>query len=951
LHFARAVTRSILDRYGLPPDREAFVQSEPPSGRVIVIAPTRAACETIELALGLHIETYLEKHHGARVRELARGGRGFGIIAGTGTGKTLAIRPISEELLHTTDLRVGVVNREREATPDTPTWNVIIVTTGIARRWFEDSDILPTDTLIVDEIHQTSAELELCLALGKRVGCRFIWLSATVDPTFYREYLSSADVLQVEDFDARKAAVVRIVDKEPLRFLDDKFLQQVVRQRRGIAMFVPTRRGVEEAAEHVEINAPRVNTAYYHGGEPIRIIRPFLEGGEKKPFFLAMTAAGQSALNVRGLDTVVIDDVRFYNEVDRGRNVLMQEHLGANEILQMAGRVHGRVEGGRVFILSDRDIQFDQLRPTAPEFQLAGDSERVAITCAALGVRADELELPVPLDKIAYRRALALLERRGIVERGRLTAYGRNVEAMPVERPWAELLVLANDDLLPFLSVMSAIESLHRMTREERDLDGLIVPGSDHLTAYNLYAEAFASAGYLGEVYGLPRHLFDEREVDAWATRRGVLVKAVEDAALGMASVYRAVGLPLPATMPNAGDTDLRSFQQLVAEVMPFDLVIDEETASGEEVRVSKTSVCGSWGAIAGEIRYFADKLGNPRASVEGTQVPMDLVRRYARALEPELVFDADRKRSPLVLRRRVEYHGFDLGREIEPVDEFPVELRGQARHLIAEALARGEARHIAVKRNQPLIEEVRESWRRSGGRTPKLGLAELTSMYEAKLADVSSIEEFRHTDLDLTRELETLVPASVRAEYSRLPDRVNLRDREVEIQYDVEETPEGKIGIARLRLPEKLARTLVESELPTLDRPLRFVVTRGARGAARAATLESLQEELERPFTDEELEEMNRAWEARREERRDRKRRSRASGSAEHGRETHRRKQRPGRRERAAQREGEPARAEDTRRHHDEQRRGPRQPYVENERNERPRRGGLRGRRGPRWR
>ena len=70
-------------------------------------------------------------------------GKGFGIVAGTGTGKTLAIRPIAEELLGTTDLRVGVVNREREATPETPTWNVVIVTTGIARRWFEDGDIWP----------------------------------------------------------------------------------------------------------------------------------------------------------------------------------------------------------------------------------------------------------------------------------------------------------------------------------------------------------------------------------------------------------------------------------------------------------------------------------------------------------------------------------------------------------------------------------------------------------------------------------------------------------------------------------------------------------------------------------------------------------------------------------------------------------------------------------------
>jgi hypothetical protein len=594
--------RDVRDQY-LPPDHAAFVGAEPPTGRVIVIAPTRAACETIELALGLHIETYLERHHGARVRELARARRGFGIVAGTGSGKTLAIRPIAEELLGTTELRVGVVNREREATPETPSWNVVIVTTGIARRWFQDGDILAQDTLVVDEIHQTSAELELCLALGKRVGCRFIWLSATVDPTFYRTYLDSADVLEVYAFDPQKAAKVDVVNKEPTEFLDDRFLQSVYKQKRGVALFVPTRKGVEQAAQYVEERAPRINTAFYHGGEPIRVLRPFLEGGERKPYFLAMTAAGQSALNVQGLDTVIIDDVRFTSIVERGRNVLTKLHLGANEILQMAGRVHGRVAGGRVFILSDRDIDFFSLRPTAPEFQLAGDSERVAITCADLGVDAADLELPVPLDRTAYRRAVRFLESRGIIEDGRLTRYGRAVEAMPVEREWAELLVNAEDDLVPYLAVMSGVESLHRMTRDERDLEGLIVPGSDHLTVYNVYAEAFRVAGYIGEVYGLPRHLFREEEIAEWAERRGVLVKSIEDAALGMASVYRGLGLRLPADLPPAHEGTRRRFALLLAEYMPFDLVIDEQTSWGEEARVSKTSVCGSWGAIAGELR------------------------------------------------------------------------------------------------------------------------------------------------------------------------------------------------------------------------------------------------------------------------------------------------------------------------------------------------------------
>ena len=32
-----------------------------------------------------------------------------------------------------------------------------------------------------------------------------------------------------------------------------------------------------------------MRVAFYHGGEPIRVIRPFLEGGVEKPYLLAMT--------------------------------------------------------------------------------------------------------------------------------------------------------------------------------------------------------------------------------------------------------------------------------------------------------------------------------------------------------------------------------------------------------------------------------------------------------------------------------------------------------------------------------------------------------------------------------------------------------------------------------------------------------------------------------------
>jgi hypothetical protein len=389
------------------------------------------------------------------------------------------------------------------------------------------------------------------------------------------------------------------------------------------------------------------------------------------------------------------------------------------------------------------------------------------------------------------------------------------------------------------------------MTRDDRDLDGLIVPGSDHLTAYNVYAEAFRSAGYMGEVYGLARHLFDDR-IDEWAEQRGVLVKAIEDTALAMASVYRGVGLPLPQRLPYAREETRRAFADLVARYMPFDLVIDEETADGQEARVSKTSVCGSWGPIAGELRYFADRFGIPRASIEGTQIPLELVRRYANRGGGEVVYDPRRKQSALAVRHTLTYHGFELEREYEALDEFPAELEGQIHSVLAEALARGEARHAALKRHRSEIDELREIYRRSGGTTPRLGVAELTPLYERVLDDVHSMTAFRAAPLAI--DFGALVSPTERARWLALPDSVTIRGRDVPIDYDVEESDGKMRGVARLRLPEKLARTLTREELPQLDRPVRFTVLRGPRGAVRAAALEELQDILDRPWSPDEL-------------------------------------------------------------------------------------------------
>ncbi len=830
--------RVVRDHF-LPPDPSAFLAAEPPTGRVIVIAPTRAACETIELALTLRLDTLLEREHGDDIRRLSASGRGFGIVAGTGTGKTLAIRSIAGTILGG-PLRAGVVNREREATPETPQWNVVIVTTGIARRWFQDGLITNKDTIVADEIHQTSAELELCLALGKRARCRFIWLSATVDPSFYARYLESTEVLETRAFDPDKAAAVQVLPLQPRDFLNDRFIKRVIQARRGVAVFVPTRAEVETVASEVGNRWDSLHCAFYHGGEPIRVIRPFLDGLVKPPFLLAMTAAGQSALNVQGLDTVVIYDARYGNVVDRGRNVLTRLYLGANEILQMAGRVHGRVAGGEVYILTDRNLDFATLAPTPPEFQLAGDAERVALTCAALGVDPRGLDLPVPLDRHAYRAAAALLTDRGLVEGGRLTTYGREVEAMPVERPWGELLWHADAELIPVVAVSANIDSLHRMTREERDLRGLIVRGSDHLTAYNVYAEAVNTHGYLGEVYGLPRHLF-RTGIEDWAERRGVLLKAVEDVALGVASIYRQLEQPLPAHLPLARDHVRAAFAELVGRVQPFDLIIDGHLADGREAEVGRTSVCGSWGAVAGTLRYFADRFGRPRASLEGTEIPEPVIRRNARRSPPTVAFERHRRREGLVVVRTVTYFGFELARDVEPLrSPFPPDLAEAARAGLADALLAGATPHPDQAAVRQALERLGFYWRRSGGTLAAAASERSLERLREQLADVDSWTSFvnRRVVLDVA----DVVPADTRRQLDALPDSLHLYGDRVAIDYEVERGA----GAARLRLREGQARRLRPEDLPRLDRPLRFTVVRGKREAVRADSLDELRARLD---------------------------------------------------------------------------------------------------------
>jgi hypothetical protein len=252
---------------------------------------------------------------------------------------------------------------------------------------------------------------------------------------------------------------------------------------------------------------------------------------------------------------------------------------------------------------------------------------------------------------------------------------------------------------------------------------------------------------------------------------------------------------------------------------------------------VSRNSVAGSWGAVAGNLRFFADRFGVPRAAIEGTTIPYDLVRRYARRGPAEIEISGSRKHQELVVRRRLGYFGFELESAEEPLDgEVPVELRPALIDALTGALLAGETAHPSQGRIRRAVAELGELWRRSGGSLPAASPVAVRAAIASQLSGVSSWNRFLETRAEL--DPAQLVPEAIRSRLAALPTGVRLLGDTVPIHYEV--GSEG--GVARLHLREGQLRRLREEDLPQLDRPLRFAVLRGNQPALEADTLDQLR-------------------------------------------------------------------------------------------------------------
>ena len=235
----------------LPPDPDAYRHAPHPRGRIIVIAPTRAACETIELALGLHLETLLEREHGEEIRDARGFGQGLRHRRGhrhrqdarhpadrRGDSRRAAPRRRGEPRAggHARDARLERGHRHHRHRA------AVVPGRPHHRARHADRRRDPPDLRRAGAVPRAgqAGGLPLHLALRDR--------RPDVLRALPRQRGGARDLrLRSQAQGARS----RSCRQKPVEFLDERFVRHIIKERRGVAVFLPTRAEVEQPAAQV----------------------------------------------------------------------------------------------------------------------------------------------------------------------------------------------------------------------------------------------------------------------------------------------------------------------------------------------------------------------------------------------------------------------------------------------------------------------------------------------------------------------------------------------------------------------------------------------------------------------------------------------------------------------------------------------------------------------------
>ena len=434
-------------------------------------------------------------------------GRGTAGLIGHTQPRRIAASSVAKRIaeeLHT-ELGTVVGYKVRFSDHTTSGITVKLMTDGILLAETQtDPQLRAYDTLIIDEAHERSINIDFLLGylkrlLAKRRDLKVIITSATIDTErfakhFGRDEDHPAPIIQVSGRTYPVEVRYRAIEDDDSN--DDKTLMGAISDavdelemagRGDILVFLPGEREIREAAETLRKNDPqnRVDILPLYARLPAEQQERVFKSGGKRRIVLATNVA-ETSITVPGIRYVVdtgLARVKRYSYRNKVEQLLIEpiSQAAANQRSGRCGRV---ADGICIRLYSETDFA---RRPayTDPEI-MRSNLAAVILRMKSLGL-GDVKDFPFvqapPARAISDGYAI-LSELNCVDDRGGLTKIGRTLSQLPVDPKLSRMLLAAseNDALAEVLIIAAGLSVQDPRERRRNRLPRLTKPTGNSQT-------------------------------------------------------------------------------------------------------------------------------------------------------------------------------------------------------------------------------------------------------------------------------------------------------------------------------------------------------------------------------------------------------------------------------------------------------------------------------------
>jgi ATP-dependent helicase HrpA len=841
-------------------------------------------------------------------------GRGVDGVIGHTQPRRLAARTVADRIAEELNVplggAIGYTVRFTDRVGDGT--RVRLMTDGILLAEIQrDRDLRRYDTLIIDEAHERSLNIDFILGylkalLPRRPDLKVIITSATIDPQRFSEHFDDAPIVEVsgrtypvevryrpvtdpEDdaLDEDRDQVTAILDA-----VDELLTEQTGGDSNDILVFLSGEREIRDTADALRAHMARNREpteilplyARLSAAEQHRVFAP--HGGRR---VVLATNVAETSLTVPGIKYVVDPGTARISRYSHRLKVqrLPIEAVSQASANQRAGRCGRTSDGICIRLYSEEDF-LARTEFTDPEI-LRTNLASVILAMTAIGL-GDIAAFPFvePPDHRQVKDGVALLEELGALDptqtdpAKRLTSVGRTLAQLPVDPRLGRMVVEADrngcvPDVLVVAAALSiqdprerpadkqqAVDTMHRRFADDR---------SDFLAYRNLWVHLQEQQKALsGNAF---------RRMCKTEFLHYLRIREWQDLVSQLRQVARSLGIATTGDVGAPGDDPKPVHVSLLAGLLSHVGLWDPDKREYAGARGARFAPWpGSalfkkpprW-VMAGELVETSRLWGRDLGRIEpewAEPLAGHLVRRsYSEphwsskhgavmAYEKVLLYGV-----PLVASRRVAYGGIDpeLSREL----------------FIRHALVQGEWRthHRFFHDNRALLEDVEDLEHRARRRDILVDDETLVDFYEERVpADVMSARHFDAWWKKASRQspgLLTFDPAMlVREDAGRVdaedyPDVWRQGDLEIPLTYQFEpgSAADGVTAHVPLAVLNRLTPGGFDWQVPGLRQDLVTALVKSlpkdrrrhlvpAPDTARAVLASIADRVGERPLTDE---------------------------------------------------------------------------------------------------